>query len=142
MTLQDDPLRALRAVRFTCRFGFTMTSDLLEACADKSVHELLKTKISKERIAIELSHMLSHPSFERAVNTLYSTQLLMQILHIPPSTFDKVQNTSCSPLNIISKGVASLQLFSRLCSLCPSFPSLAKTIDALHESQELSKEQR
>ena len=142
MTLQDDPLRALRAVRFTCRFGFSMTSDLLEACSDTSVHELLKTKISKERIAIELGHMLSHASFERAVNTLYSTQLLSQILPVPPSTIDIHKNSSSSPLNIICRGVASLQLFSKFHLLSPSFPSLSQAVNELIESQELCKEQR
>ena len=119
-----------------------MTSELLEACSDKSVHELLKTKISKERIAIELGYMLTHPSYERAVNTLYSTNLLMQILHVPPSTIDKVQNTSCSPPSLINRGVASLQLFSKFHLLSTSYTRLQQTIDALHQSQELSKDQR
>lgn len=116
-----------------------MTPDLYNACSEPSVHELLRTKISKERIAIELKHMLSHPSYEKAVNLLYSTQLLRQIIRIPSSTINKTDNASCSHFEIVCRGVASLQLFSKL---QVSHPQLAKAINHLHEEQEMSKDHR
>lgn len=48
-TLQDDPLRVLRAVRFACRFQFDVSDELLDAAADRSVHEALGAKVSRER---------------------------------------------------------------------------------------------
>jgi tRNA nucleotidyltransferase (CCA-adding enzyme) len=60
-TLLDDPLRALRAVRFASRFHFHLHHDLVKACKDPRVHNQLNTKISPERCASELKNMISGP---------------------------------------------------------------------------------
>ena len=57
-TLQDDPLRVLRAVRFACRFQFDVSDDLLVAGADPTVHEALGAKVSRERVYAELELMM------------------------------------------------------------------------------------
>jgi tRNA nucleotidyltransferase/poly(A) polymerase len=58
VTLRDDPLRALRAVRFTCRFGFEMCEKLVKAASDPSVHVEFDKKISRERVCHETTLML------------------------------------------------------------------------------------
>ncbi|KAH8741899.1 hypothetical protein FG386_003026 [Cryptosporidium ryanae] len=59
-TLLDDPLRALRAFRFTSRLHFIMEESLLNACKENSLRDSLSTKISRERIGSEIHEMISN----------------------------------------------------------------------------------
>lgn len=54
VTLLDDPLRALRALRFSCCLQFSLCSELQVALSDKRMHEALLRKVSCERIGIEV----------------------------------------------------------------------------------------
>ena len=54
VTLRDDPLRALRAIRFACRFQFKIVEELLDACSDSGVRKSLHVKVSRERIKMEV----------------------------------------------------------------------------------------
>jgi hypothetical protein len=58
-TLKDDPLRALRALRFAARFGFSIHPDLHRCIADPHVHLLLLTKVTPPRVGVEIQKMLS-----------------------------------------------------------------------------------
>ncbi|KAF7455802.1 tRNA nucleotidyltransferase [Cryptosporidium felis] len=59
-TLLDDPLRALRAFRFTSRLHFRVEENLLNACRNKALHDALQTKISRERVGSEIHEMISN----------------------------------------------------------------------------------
>ena len=59
VTLLDDPLRLLRAVRFATRLGFTISEDLLDAGSCNEVQSALATKVSRERLGAEVNQMLS-----------------------------------------------------------------------------------
>ena len=65
--LDEDHLRALRAVRFACRLGFEIdptTADAIRA------HAAELEGVSRERIGEELRKMLTHPRRADAVRTL------------------------------------------------------------------------
>ena len=45
-TMEDDPLRALRAVRFGARFRFQVAEDLAASLRSKDTHAVLASKVS------------------------------------------------------------------------------------------------
>jgi tRNA nucleotidyltransferase (CCA-adding enzyme) len=59
VTLLEDPLRALRAVRFAVRFGMTLDPALQLAIQQPDLHVALERKISRERVGKELEGMLT-----------------------------------------------------------------------------------
>jgi tRNA nucleotidyltransferase/poly(A) polymerase len=60
-TFKDDPLRVLRLIRFACRLGYEIESSAKEAMKDKSIHEALRLKISRERVGVEVGKVMSGP---------------------------------------------------------------------------------
>jgi len=66
-TLLDDPLRALRAIRFASRFNFRVDDALLRAIADPRVRQALHNKVSRERIGSEVGLMVAS---ERPIQAL------------------------------------------------------------------------
>ena len=65
LTFQDDPLRAIRAVRFASKLKFKICPEVVAACQQQEIKEALHSKVSNERIVIELNKVLSsnHPDY-------------------------------------------------------------------------------
>lgn len=61
--LTEDALRAVRAVRFAVTKGFMIEPTLVEALRSRQIADLVDTKISDERIAVELSKMFRYDTF-------------------------------------------------------------------------------
>lgn len=57
-TYLDDPLRVLRTVRFSSRFGLTIQPDVAEAIKEEDIQAALRTKVSRERVGIETYKMI------------------------------------------------------------------------------------
>ncbi|KAF2829341.1 poly A polymerase C-terminal region-like protein [Ophiobolus disseminans] len=60
-TFKDDPLRILRLIRFASRLDYVIESETAKAMGDPEIQEVLKIKISRERVGIELEKMLKGP---------------------------------------------------------------------------------
>ena len=60
-TFKDDPLRVLRLIRFACRLGYGIEDESKEAMRDKSIHEALRLKISRERVGVEVGKIFAGP---------------------------------------------------------------------------------
>lgn len=86
MTLLDDPLRALRAIRFASRFDFEMDLELYNCCRSHEVHIALGEKVSRERIGTEIDYMLRTASYVRAFGILYETGLYKAVFNHAPVT--------------------------------------------------------
>ena len=77
-SIMDDPVRALRAVRFATQFGFALTSETAEAA--RTAGPLLREKASAERLRDELSRVLATNSPHSGIAMLHELSILPNIL--------------------------------------------------------------
>lgn len=84
VTLLDDPLRALRAIRFASRFNFACEPDLYTACQDASVHVALGAKVSRERVFIEIDQVVQSAGPIHALGLLVELGLFPVVFRLPP----------------------------------------------------------
>ena len=68
----DDPLRILRALRFSVTRGFEVSTDIMEAMKQPDILDKLKTTVSQERIREEVIKMMKY-------DTLLTMKLLVDI---------------------------------------------------------------
>mmetsp|Transcript_10270 Transcript_10270/g.18967 ORF Transcript_10270/g.18967 Transcript_10270/m.18967 type:complete len:635 (-) Transcript_10270:191-2095(-) len=83
-TFRDDPLRALRAVRFAARFGFRLDDAIVSAAADDKIQNALAKKVSRERIGTELEGMFNGMDPVRAMRLLDELGLFKVVFALPP----------------------------------------------------------
>jgi len=81
VTMLDDPLRLIRAFRFSITKGFEISPTIWETCLMDSVVDKLELVVSKERIREELLKMLKH-------DTLKSLELFSRIKILNPKILD------------------------------------------------------
>lgn len=70
ITLLEDPLRALRAIRFACRLQFDLHPSLCDALSAKQVRESLHRKVSRERVGSEIDQILDSPDVIRGLEVI------------------------------------------------------------------------
>jgi poly(A) polymerase len=76
-SFSDDPLRMMRAARFSAQFGFTVTDDVLEAMHSQSVRLAI---VSAERIREELMKIVMSDDPRRGLTLLVDTGLAQYVL--------------------------------------------------------------
>jgi tRNA nucleotidyltransferase/poly(A) polymerase len=76
ITYSDDPLRMLRAIRFSAQLGFTIEQDSL-ASIKRNADRI--NIISKERIIDEINKMILSPTPSLGFNLMFDTGLLQHI---------------------------------------------------------------
>lgn len=80
-TMLDDPLRFLRAMRFSITKGFTISPRIWETLLMDSVIEKLEKVVSQERIRDEVYKMMKH-------DTIKSLELFEKIKYTNPKLID------------------------------------------------------
>lgn len=83
-TLLDDPLRALRAVRFASRLNFSFDPILFAACRDPRVHIALGAKVSRERVFTEIDRIMASKNPVHAIGLLVELSLFQVVFRLPP----------------------------------------------------------
>jgi poly(A) polymerase len=71
ITLADDPLRALRAIRFSVKLGFHLDTELVDALHDPALPELM-AQVSTDRVREELARSMK-------LDTWGTLQMLQQL---------------------------------------------------------------
>lgn len=83
ITMMDDPLRILRALRFTITKDFVMSDDIWEAMKQPNILKKLEQTVSGQRIREEIDKMMRF-------NTVRSFRLLMDVDEIIPGFLELV----------------------------------------------------
>jgi tRNA nucleotidyltransferase/poly(A) polymerase len=78
VTMMDDPLRLLRAFRFSITKGFTISPRIWETCLMDGIVEKLDKVVSQERIRDEVFKMMKH-------DTLKALELFVRIRLVNPN---------------------------------------------------------
>jgi tRNA nucleotidyltransferase (CCA-adding enzyme) len=86
-TFKDDPLRVLRLIRFASKYDFEIESNALLSMKDKSIHDALKAKISRERVGVEVEKMVSGPNPHRALMLIHELDLYGSVFANPNNDF-------------------------------------------------------
>lgn len=83
ITMMDDPLRILRALRFTITKDFVMSDDIWEAMKQPNILKKLEQTVSGQRIREEIDKMMRF-------NTVRSFRLLMDVDEINPGFLELI----------------------------------------------------
>ncbi|KAJ2970137.1 hypothetical protein NQ176_g8331 [Zarea fungicola] len=93
-TFMDDPLRILRLIRIASRLGFDIDPAASTCMKCPSIHQLLNTMITRDRIGDELFKMMKGPHPEVAFQLMYDANLYAPIfIRLNSPLVAELQNT-------------------------------------------------
>ncbi|KAI8058644.1 uncharacterized protein B0P05DRAFT_581543 [Gilbertella persicaria] len=118
-TFRDDPLRVIRCIRFASRFNFKMVPELCEAAKHPEIRDALVSKISRERIGIELDKMITGPF------PLLSLELIHQ-LDLYPVVMTSPANIVRGTVSTSDTAVRAVAIVEWLCSQESQLSSTSK----------------
>jgi len=114
----EDKLRLMRAIRFSARFNFNISSETKEALISQSSQIV---QISRERIRDELSKMLLGPTPQHAIEMLHDYGLLKHILPDVENMAGIQQPNEFHPEgDVFSHTLKALKLFDQEKNIPPS----------------------
>ncbi|KAG0056292.1 CCA tRNA nucleotidyltransferase, mitochondrial [Gryganskiella cystojenkinii] len=93
-TFSQDPLRVMRCIRFASRFHFAISDETKQAILDPRIKQVLKTKISKERIGAELDKMIDDGAGRSTAIRLLNELGLYDVVFAPPETDRTTKGTT------------------------------------------------
>jgi tRNA nucleotidyltransferase (CCA-adding enzyme) len=92
-TFKDDPLRVLRLIRFASRLDYVIESKTATAMGNPEIQDVLKIKISRERVGIELEKMLKGPRPRMALELIHRFGLYSTVFTDPTRTLPSDPDT-------------------------------------------------
>lgn len=84
-TFVDDPLRVLRLIRFAGRLGYTIDVGAQQAMKDEMIHAAFTTKITRERVQIEVVKMMNGRNPLMAFELIHELDLYSTVFLNPTS---------------------------------------------------------
>lgn len=84
-TFLDDPLRVLRAIRFSSRYRFELDPAIVAAARDPRVQSALQTMVSRERVGTELGKMMKGKHPMQAIHYVQTLRLFDIVFMRPAS---------------------------------------------------------
>ncbi|EPY50393.1 tRNA nucleotidyltransferase [Schizosaccharomyces cryophilus OY26] len=124
-TFSDDPLRAVRCIRFASKFNFEIHPDTFLALKNHSLHERLRSNISRERIGVEIDKILSHCDTSRAFRIIHDSGLFAPIFGPLLGHYKNIVSKNLDSLSLIPKAI---DLFDQLREEAPSFKNLSCSV--------------
>lgn len=113
-TFNDDPLRVLRSIRFAARLEFKLHSDLVAAACSQNTHHQLRTKVTRERIGMEIQKIIRETYIENIERVQRAFQMLCEFgLHTIVFWHDNSCDASHALLK--TKGLARLRSIAADC---------------------------
>ncbi|KAK9894794.1 poly A polymerase C-terminal region-like protein [Cystobasidium minutum MCA 4210] len=109
-TFLDDPLRILRCIRFASRFNFPLDPSIKPAVEDARVKRALLTKVSKERIGVELEKMLRGRDPLLSLKMIVHLSLYNDLFSALPSA----QDASPLPEDAPQRALAACQILANI----------------------------
>ncbi|KAF8822584.1 tRna nucleotidyltransferase/poly(A) polymerase family protein, partial [Cardiosporidium cionae] len=86
--LEDDPLRAIRAVRFIAQLKFQISKELFAACASPSIHQKLDKLVSPQRTGQEIMKLFDlGDTMMIGMIFLYETHLFPHVFQLEEPYF-------------------------------------------------------
>ena len=106
-TFYEDPLRAVRAIRFAVTLGFEMHRDLMPAIVAN--RERLRTVVSVERVAAEVRKMILSPRPGEAIRLLHQAGVLGDLLP-EVAAMDGVEQTGFHSWDVLEHTLRALDM--------------------------------
>ncbi|KAJ3195784.1 CCA tRNA nucleotidyltransferase, mitochondrial [Irineochytrium annulatum] len=119
-TFIDDPLRILRVLRFASRFNFTIEDDIREACEDLNIRHSFRTKISRERVGIELDKMLKGPHPLKSIELIHDYGFFSEIFSVPESKLPATETIDVTLSLSVAKALDVLLRSESLSTVVPA----------------------
>lgn len=128
-TFIDDPLRALRLIRFASRFDFLVEDETLKAMKNDEIKSTLINKISRERVGVELEKILTSKNPQYGLDLVRFTNLTESIFSLG-SFHDAIYATNDS--ETLAKVEDSFSLVPSQIEIATNvYPSFAQYIQSL-----------
>lgn len=131
-TFLDDPLRVLRLIRFASRYNFRIEDEVLKEMEDPEINLAFSTKVSNERIGVEVEKILDGPNPILGLSLIQSTHIdnVVFFWHYDPEVIAfNIQH--CEDMPIIDKIYQDQKLNKHLSRVVTHFEEFVKSLPPL-----------
>lgn len=132
-TFLDDPLRVIRTIRFSSRFGYELVQDLKDSAASQEIQDALVQKISRDRVGEEVDKMMKGRNPLHAIQLIHELGLYSSIFWAPATVLGNFSTFPADSLQGLIAATILHSITSTPSSLPAIHPLLAQHF-ALHPS--------